>query len=160
MLPFFCSIDRSSTQWQGIQIVRWADWMSLSDGLSSQTHWRRFVTHLCRTFSLFPHSYQDVVIDRLSWWVEWVYLMAYQAKLIEESLWRIFAKLFQCFHIHIKMWWPNEDQRELYEKGYPLDKILVEFISTFLIPISSAEWKLRRYIMLLKVIKSSNAFDG
>jgi len=31
--------------------------------------------------------------------------MTYQAKLIEEGLWHIFAKLFHCIHIHIKMWW-------------------------------------------------------
>ena len=31
--------------------------------------------------------------------------MAYQAKLIEEYSWRIFAEPFYCIHIHIKMWW-------------------------------------------------------
>jgi len=45
--------------------------MSLFEGLSSQTHWRRFVTHLCRTFPVFPYSYQDVAIDGLPWWIEW-----------------------------------------------------------------------------------------
>jgi len=33
------------------------DRMSLSDSLSSQTQWRRFMMHLYKTFSLFPHSY-------------------------------------------------------------------------------------------------------
>ena len=88
-------------------------------GLSSQTHWRRFVMHLCRIFSLFSHWYQDVVIDRLSWRIEWVYLMTYQVKLIEEGSWCIFVEPFHCFYIHIKMWsidshggsnevWPND----------------------------------------------------
>ena len=36
--------------------------------------------------------------------IEWVYLMAYQAKLIEEGSWRIFAEPFNCFHIHTKVW--------------------------------------------------------
>ena len=71
--------------------------MSLSNGLSSQTHWRRFVTHHCRTFRLYPHSYQVVVIDRLLWRIEWVYLMAYQAKLIEEGSWCIFCRTFSLF---------------------------------------------------------------
>ena len=79
--------------------------MSLSDGLLSQTHWRRFVTHLYKIFPLYPRSYQDVVIDRLSWRIEWFYLMAYQAKLIEEGLWHIFAEPFHCIHIYIKIWW-------------------------------------------------------
>jgi len=43
------------------------------------------MTHPCRTFPLFSHSYQDVAIDQLLWWVALVYLMAYQAKLIEEG---------------------------------------------------------------------------
>jgi len=71
--------------------------MSLSNGLSSQTHWRRFLTHHCRTFRLYPHSYQVVVFDRLLWKIEWVYLMAYQAKLIEEGSWRIFVEPFLVF---------------------------------------------------------------
>ena len=66
---------------------------------------KRFVTYLYRIFLVFSHSYQDVVIDRLSWSIEWVYLMAYQAKLIEEDSWRIFAERFHCIHIRIKMWW-------------------------------------------------------
>ena len=37
------------------------NWMSLSDGLWSRTHWRRFVIHLCKTFLVFSHSYQSVV---------------------------------------------------------------------------------------------------
>jgi len=36
------------------------DQMILSNGYSSQAHWRRFVMHLCRTFSLFTHLYQSV----------------------------------------------------------------------------------------------------
>ena len=72
------------------------DWMSLSDCLSNQTYWRKFVMHLCKTFPLFLHSHQDVVIDRLSWRIKWVYLMAYQAKLIEEG-WRIFCRTFCLF---------------------------------------------------------------
>jgi len=86
-------------------IDSYGDQMSLSDGLSSQTHWRRFVTHLCKIFSLFWHSYQDVVIDRLLWRIKWVYLMTYQAKLIEEGSWRIFVEPFRYIHIRIKMWW-------------------------------------------------------
>ena len=58
--------------------------MSLSDDLSSQTHWRRFVMHFCRTFPLYPHSYQDVGTDRLWWRIEWVYMMAYQANLLKK----------------------------------------------------------------------------
>jgi len=93
------------------------DRMSISNCLSSQTHWRRFVTHLCRTFPLFPYSYLDVLIDRLPWRIEWVHLMAYQTKLIEESSWCIFVEPFQCFHIHINVWWPNEYQRRHHEEG-------------------------------------------
>jgi len=43
--------------------------------------------------------------------------MVYQAKLIEKGSWCIFAEPFQSFHIHIKMWWPNKDQRGLHEEG-------------------------------------------
>jgi len=47
------------------------DEMSSFDDLSSWTHWRRFVMHLCRTFPVFPHSYQSVAIEwgseRMSW---------------------------------------------------------------------------------------------
>jgi len=92
-------------------ISRCCDWsvpmmdeMSLSDDLSSRTCWRRVVMHLCRTFLVFPYSYQDVAIDRFLWWMKWVYLMTYQAELIEEGSLCIFAKPFQCFHIHIKVW--------------------------------------------------------
>jgi len=42
--------------------------------------------------------------------------MAYQVKLIEEDSRRVFAEPFHYFHIHIKMWQPNEDQRELHEE--------------------------------------------
>jgi len=55
-----CSIDRSSTT-KGLN-NQMEDQISLSDSLSSQTHWRRFVTHLCKIFSLFFHSYQNVLI--------------------------------------------------------------------------------------------------
>ena len=47
------------------------DWMSLYVGLLSQIHWRKFVTHLCITFSIFSHSYQSVVTkwgsERIPW---------------------------------------------------------------------------------------------
>ena len=45
----------------------------------------------------------------VEWKIKWVYLMAYQAKLIEEGSWRIFAEPFYWFHIHIKILQPNED---------------------------------------------------
>ena len=37
---------------------------------------------------------------------ERIYLMTCQAEHIEEGLRRIFVKLFQCFHIHSKVWQP------------------------------------------------------
>jgi len=43
--------------------------------------------------------------------------MAFQAKLIEEDLWRIFAEPFYFFLIHIKIWQPNEDPRGLHEEN-------------------------------------------
>jgi len=43
--------------------------------------------------------------------------MTYQAKLIEEGSGRIFTGHFHCFHIHIIMWQPNEDQRGLYDEA-------------------------------------------
>jgi len=99
--PFHCTIFILRC---GIRSTLIQNRMSLSDDLSIQTHWRRFVVYLCRTFPLFLHWYQDMVIDRLLWRIEWVYLMAYQAKLIEEGSWRIFAEPFHCIHIRIKMW--------------------------------------------------------
>ena len=63
-MPLFsCSIDWSSTQRQGIWILRWWTWMSLSDGSLSQAHRRKFITHLCRIFPVFPHSYQGVATE-------------------------------------------------------------------------------------------------
>jgi len=42
--------------------------------------------------------------------------MVYQAEIIEKGSWRIFAESFKCFHIHIKVWWPNEDRRDFHEE--------------------------------------------
>jgi len=39
------------------------DELSISNYLSSWTHWRRFAMHLCRTFLVFSHSYQSVATD-------------------------------------------------------------------------------------------------
>jgi len=41
--------------------------------------------------------------------------MAYQAKLIEEDSWHIFAKSFHCFDIHIKTWWSIDSYGESNE---------------------------------------------
>jgi len=86
-VTLFCRISSVSTFISrcGDRLTLMEDRMSLYDGLSSKIHWRRYVTHLCRTFPLYPHSYHDMVTDRLSWRMKWVYLMAYQAKLIEEG---------------------------------------------------------------------------
>jgi len=47
------------------------DEISLSDDLSSRTHWKSFAMRLCRAFSVFSHSYQIVASDlrseRISW---------------------------------------------------------------------------------------------
>jgi len=54
------------------------------------------------------HSFR--YLDKLT---KWVYLMIFQAERIEEGSKRIFAKLFQCFHIHFKMWQSiNRDLRK------------------------------------------------
>jgi len=44
-------------------------------------------------------------IQTVSKLIKWVYLIIYQTELMEESSWCIFAKHFQCFHIHIKIRW-------------------------------------------------------
>ena len=65
-------------------------WMSLSDGLSSQTHWRRLVMHFYRTFLLFSHLYQSVA-------TEWGSERTPRGRLISEQNPR---------GIHIHLWSP------------------------------------------------------
>ena len=43
--------------------------------------------------------------------------MAYQAKLIEEGTRCVFAESFHGFHVYMKMWQQNEDQRGLHEEA-------------------------------------------
>ena len=47
--------------------------------------------------------------------IEWVYLMAYQAKLIEEGSWCTLAESFHYLHIHIKMRWSIDPHDRLNE---------------------------------------------
>jgi len=52
------------------------------------------------------------------------YLVTRQAKLIEEGSWYIFAKLFQCFHIHINVWrsiknWGNPTGNDVFPIKLP-----------------------------------------
>jgi len=118
MSPFFYSSDRRSTQRQGIQIVRWDDWMSYlmayQAKIIEESSWLIFA----EPFHCFHiHIKMWSSINSYDEMTEWVYLMVYQAKLIEEGLWCIFAETFHCFYINIKVWRPNEDQRGLHEEG-------------------------------------------
>jgi len=55
------SIESTFISRCGDQLTLMEDRMSLSNSLSIQTHWGRFVTHHYRNFPLFSHSYQSVV---------------------------------------------------------------------------------------------------
>ena len=82
---------------------RMEDQMSLFDGLSSQTHWRRCATHLLRnlstvsTFISKGGNRSNAGSNEFIWWL----IEPNSLKKVRDTS---FAELFHWFYIHIKMW--------------------------------------------------------
>jgi len=81
--------------------------MSLSDDLSSQTHWRMFMTHsLAEPFHCF-HVHIKTWWPTKWWPIEWKPKMSLSDDLLSQTHWRRFvthslAESFHCFRVHIK----------------------------------------------------------
>ena len=108
----------------------------------------------CRTFPLFPCSYQEHG-GRSNDKHKWVYLMTYLAK--SNSLKKVrdtsFGRIFP-------IWKQDKDWHIVHDGRQSSNRDLAKVMSTSLIPSSPIEWKLKGTITLLKVAKWSNASNG
>jgi len=100
---FWRTFSLFSHSYRKVVTDRMNDQMSLSDGLSSQTHWRRFVTHLLQNLSTVSSFISKGGNRSNAWSNEFIWWLT-KSNSLKKVRDASFAESFHCFHIHIKMW--------------------------------------------------------